>query len=125
MGIERSMNMLPECCRDCPKFKAYTGRRQNLHRLLKNMVLEYIDETPNLPEHIKPQAKDLLIRQMNMVIEYLGVLELFWRREGDRVQKELSSAKRKLRAATERKDPADLALTTAIGKGLEPPGEKD
>jgi hypothetical protein len=53
----------------------------NLHNKLKVITLEYIERTPNLPEHIKRQVKQNLIDYINFIPSYLGTIELLWRRE--------------------------------------------
>ena len=55
----------------------------NSYTECKVIMADYIDNSPNLPEHIKPQAKQHIFRLLNLMPEYLGHLELLWRREKD------------------------------------------
>ena len=48
---------------------------------LRVIMLDYVDQTPNLPEHIKPQVKQNLVDHINFIGQYLGTIELLWRRE--------------------------------------------
>ncbi len=49
----------------------------------KLIMGSYIEESPNIPEHIKEHAKQHVFGILNLVPEYLGHLELLWRREKD------------------------------------------
>lgn len=42
---------------------------------------KYIKESPNLPDHMKSLAKQHVFSILNTIPEYLGHLELLWRRE--------------------------------------------
>jgi len=60
----------------------------------KVIMADYIDNSPNLPEHIKPQAKQYISGLLNLMPEYLGHLELLWRREKDNQSLDLTAEKR-------------------------------
>jgi len=47
----------------------------------KAIMAEYIQSSPNLPEHIKIEARQHIFGILNLMPEYLGHLELIWRRE--------------------------------------------
>lgn len=47
----------------------------------KLIMEEYIEDNPNLPGHMKPQAKQYIFEILNLMPLYLGHLELLWRRE--------------------------------------------
>ena len=52
----------------------------NLHTELRKMALEHIDKTENLPDFVKPLAKQYVIAHLNIIGTYLGTIELTWRR---------------------------------------------
>jgi len=52
-----------------------------VHTDCKMLYGRYIEDSPNLPDHIKPVAKQFVFGIINLIPEYLGHLELIWRRE--------------------------------------------
>ena len=55
----------------------------NAYTQCKAIMADYINNSPNLPDHIKPIARQHAFRILNLLPEYLGHLELLWRREKD------------------------------------------
>ena len=52
----------------------------NIGSRLNVVILEFIDETPNLPDFIKPLTKEACIGYANTLKHILGCFELAWRR---------------------------------------------
>ena len=53
----------------------------NLQSAMLQISNLYITETPNLPEHIKPNVRQILSAHRTAIGLELGALELIWRRE--------------------------------------------
>ena len=56
------------------------GIKQNMHTQIRNIAVKSIKDSPNLPEHLKSLAVEVVTKQINLIPVYLGTMELCWRR---------------------------------------------